>query len=78
MLDMTMVDILERLPLAENIKNALIDRSGPFAIYLETTLAYENGDWIKCQQLLDQLNVSPQEMLSAYLDSVSFAELFIT
>jgi len=76
MLDMTMVDVLERLPLSENIKEALISRSGPFAIYLDTTIAYENGDWIKCQQLLDELNVSPKEMLSAYLDSVSWAELF--
>jgi len=78
MLDMKMVDILERLPLSEHIKEALINHSGPFAIYLETTIAYENGDWIKCQQLLDELNITPKEMLSAYLDSVSWAELFTT
>jgi EAL and modified HD-GYP domain-containing signal transduction protein len=76
MLDMKMVDIMERLPLTKNIKQALIEQKGPYAMYLETVIAYENGDWKRCQNLLGKLHVSPWEMLSAYLDSVSWSDLF--
>ena len=74
MLDVSMADIMEQLPLPKNIKDALIDHSGPYSPYLITVLTYENGDWNNCQQLLDEINVSPEEMLSAYLDSVSWAD----
>ncbi len=74
MLDMPMVDIMERLPLPINIKNALIDRSGPYYPYLATIIAYENGDWKNCQQLLAEINVSPKDMLRAYMDSLTWAD----
>ena len=75
MLDMPMVDIMERLPLPVNIKNALIDRSGPYYPYLSTIIAYENGDWKNCQHLLAEINVSPKDMLRSYMDSLSWADM---
>ncbi|MCF6187044.1 MAG: hypothetical protein L3J49_06150, partial [Desulfobulbaceae bacterium] len=74
MLDMPMVDIMERLPLPVNIKNALIDCSGPYYPYLATIIAYENGNWKNCQQLLAEINVSPKDMLRAYMDSLSWTD----
>ncbi len=74
MLDMSMFDIMERLPLPLNIKKALIDHSGPYYPYLAAIIAYENGDWKSCRLLLGEINVSPKDMLQAYMDSLSWAD----
>ncbi len=76
MLDMSMENIMERLPLSKDIKMALVEESGPFSPYLETVIAYENGDWQTFQQRMETINVEPEEMLNAYLDAVSWADLF--
>ncbi len=75
MLDMPMSDIMERLPLPVDIKSALIDRTGPYYPYLAIAIAYENGDWKNCQQLLKELNLSPKDMLQAYMDSLAWTDL---
>jgi len=76
MLDMEMKEILERLPLSENVKAALLDGNGPWAPYLKAVIAYENGDWVRCRDFLRELGVSPQEMLSAYLDALHWSDHF--
>jgi len=75
MLDMPMADIMERLPLPADIKSALVDQSGPYYPYLAIAIAYENGDWKNCQQLLKELNLSPKDMLHAYMDSLAWTDL---
>ncbi len=74
MLDMPMAEIMERLPLPVDIKKALVDQSGPFYPYLATIVAYENGDWQSCQNLLETISVSPKEMLQAYMDSLTWTD----
>ncbi len=75
MLDMSMGDIMERLPLPADIKSALVDQTGPYYPYLAIAIAYENGDWKNCQQLLKELNLSPKDMLHAYMDSLAWTDL---
>ncbi len=76
MLDMEMAELMERLPLPANLKQALTAGSGPCARYLETVLAYEQGDWQRCTGLLEDLGIDTDRMVAAYLDAVDLAENF--
>jgi c-di-GMP-related signal transduction protein len=45
MLDVPMTVAIERLPLADTVRQALIDGSGELGQTLATALAYERGEW---------------------------------
>jgi EAL and modified HD-GYP domain-containing signal transduction protein len=67
LLDLPMSKALELLPLADDVKQALVDRQGPMGLILECILAYENGIWsqVNCNGL-DLETIS-----QAYLASIA-------
>lgn len=76
MLDMPMAHLLHNLPVAEEIKLALVDNSGPFVPYLQASVDYEQGRWNDCCRIIQHLGISQEEMVSAYLEALSWAEHF--
>jgi EAL and modified HD-GYP domain-containing signal transduction protein len=69
MLDMTMGEILEQLPLTDELRKALDGHEGAYGRLLTYVLAYERGEWdrVKCSQL-------PTRVASeAYLDAIAWA-----
>ncbi len=76
MLDVDVAELMERLPLPANIKQALTHGTGPCAPYLETVLAYEQGEWQRCTALLEDIGMDTDRMMAAYLDAVDLAENF--
>ncbi len=76
MLDMSMSYLLERLPLAGEFKEALIDKKGPLAPYIMAVKSYERGDLDHCSIYLSELGLEPEEMVSLYSKSLKWADLF--
>ena len=61
--------LIEGLPLAENIRAALIRHEGEFGKILHCVLAYESGDWANIN--FDKMTLN--EIRSCYLDALEWA-----
>ena len=71
MMDQPLEAVIESLPLSPDIVAALLRRTGPYAEVLETTLAYERGDW----EGLDRRTAGPDDAVTAaYLQALDWAE----
>ena len=62
--------VVGRLPLTDELKQALEDGSGPVGEALSTTLAYERGDW----ENVGCLGLSRGQIKSAFLEAVEWVE----
>jgi len=76
MLDIPMAELTQKLPLTEELKNALNERKGPLAPYLQAVVAYERGDFQACADLLQILAITPEVMINAYFKALAWADLF--
>ena len=63
-------DVLAPLPLGESVKAALVQREGPYADVLNVVLAFEFGQFEKCQ--LPGLTAG--DFTAAYLEAADWAE----
>ena len=68
LLGLPMEQVLERLPVSADVRDALLDGTGPHATMLMLADAYENGDW----ELVDGLSADA-ELPSMYAEAVSWA-----
>ena len=76
MLDTPMAELTKKLPLTDELKNALIERKGPLAPYLQAVIAYEEGEFQACTDHLQVLGIAPEVMINAYFEAVAWADLF--
>jgi EAL and modified HD-GYP domain-containing signal transduction protein len=70
MMDGQMDALLERLPLAPELRAALLGREGPLGEILSSTLAYERGDW----ERVSCLGLTRGRIKAAFLGAVQFVE----
>jgi EAL and modified HD-GYP domain-containing signal transduction protein len=70
LMDAPMSNILAKLPLAEDIRAALVERKGEMGETLDATLAYERGEWdrVAC------LGLARGEIKAAFLEAVAWVE----
>ena len=73
MFRMPLSDVLERINLAPEARDALLDRTGPFGDALTFVEAYELGLWEQATQLGKQLGVAPDKISTIYTDAVRWA-----
>jgi len=73
MFRMPLADVLERIHLAPEARDALLDRTGPFGDALNFVEAYELGLWEQATELGKQLGVAPDKIASIYTDAVRWA-----
>ena len=76
MLDTPMAELAKKLPLTDELKNALTERKGPLAPYLQAVIAYEEGKFQACTDHLQVLGIAPEVMINAYFEAVAWADLF--
>jgi EAL and modified HD-GYP domain-containing signal transduction protein len=69
-MDAPMDALLERLPLAPDLRAALLRREGPLGAILSSTLAYERGDW----ERVPCLELSRGRIKAAFLGAIEFVE----
>jgi EAL and modified HD-GYP domain-containing signal transduction protein len=70
LLNAPMERIVRKLPLAEELQQALLEGRGPMAEALRSTLAYERGDW----DAVDCFGLSRAAIKNAFLEAVVWVE----
>jgi len=73
-LDDEMVNIMDKLPLSENIKKALTGGEGELAEYLALVSCYENGDWAEVFALASKTGINVEKAPELYMDAVAWAD----
>ena len=71
LLDMSMEDILESLPLTEELRHALLQRRGPMGEALDCVVAYERGDF----DAVEFASLAPEDIRDSYLEAVEWASV---
>ena len=57
LLDMSMQELVEQLPLSHDIKLALLERKGPFGDLLTLEECFESADWNGVEAACQNLNI---------------------
>ncbi len=70
--ELPMQEILEKLPLPEDILDALIEEKGEMGLVLSSAKAYEEGEWMK----LKHLQLDPSIIRDFYLEAIEWANHF--
>ncbi len=65
-LDVPMEEALKIVQVSKNIRDALLERKGPFALVQEFISRYENADWQEVSRLMIVHNLSMDQIYDAY------------
>ncbi len=76
MLDIPMPDILEELPLATPIKEALLGLQNDYRFWLELTFCFENADWEQMDALMQKLALDPGLVALSYHNALEWTESY--
>lgn len=68
-MDLPMVEVLESLPLTDDINSALMEHKGPIGGILDCVISYENGEWNN----VETTDISPTVLRESYLASIAWA-----
>ena len=74
-LDTPMAQMMDKLPLSDGIKEALLNGQGPFAPFLDAAIAYEKGLTEECVHALNKLRANPEKMYDLYLEAIQFSSI---
>jgi EAL and modified HD-GYP domain-containing signal transduction protein len=73
MLDRPMLEVLDELPIDDEVRDALVGRDNQTRRLLECVMAYERGDWDACLDLAGLLGVARRALTPAYLAALEWA-----
>jgi EAL and modified HD-GYP domain-containing signal transduction protein len=68
LLDKPMDEVLQELPLTDEVNDAILNHQGPMGQILHSVIAYEQGDW---EQISD-LGLDNQSLKNAYLEAIQW------
>lgn len=72
-LDMPMNEALEGLSLSEDVKEALVNRTGTLSPVFELVCAYEGADWEKVNELSSEIGLDKDVIMKGYFESLRWA-----
>lgn len=67
-------EIIEGIPINEDVKNALLGQAGKFHALLEMALAYEEGDWDPLHAHVNELNLPEEDIPDIYFEAMDWTE----
>lgn len=70
MIDAPLEEVLEEIPVAQEIKDALISQEGICGTLYRLVLSYENAEWKKVKLLSDELGIPAGLLAQTYMDCV--------
>lgn len=73
MLDIEMGAVMEKLPVSDEVKDALVHRTGILAPFLEAVIAYERSQQQLFLTLLEELNIDSEPVAELYLKAVKYS-----
>jgi len=77
-LDEEMDKLMQKLPLSDAIKRALVAHDGRLSDFLDLVKAYETGDWKAFSELVAKLGINEEKIPEYYLDALGWAESMTT
>jgi EAL and modified HD-GYP domain-containing signal transduction protein len=72
-LGQSMADVLDDLPLPDDVRHALLGRDNHLRRLLDSIVAYERGEWTSCVTLANLAGLDPRALAPAYLEALRFA-----
>ena len=72
-LEQPLDQVLADLPVAEEIRGALLGEPGTFRDIFELIISYEQGDWDAIAAKTEKLHLQPQDTIDAYMKSLQLA-----
>ncbi|MCU4676015.1 HDOD domain-containing protein [Catenovulum sp. 2E275] len=72
-LDEPVESVMNKLPLSEDIKNALINKKGIIADYLSLVEHYEKAQWTEANLLINKLDLEPDQVPEFYNTAIQWA-----
>ncbi len=66
LVDAPLEEILNEVPLADELKEALLEQKGPCGALYSLVLSYEHADWSKVNQYAEQLEIPTNLLTSLY------------
>lgn len=76
-LDQSITEVMNILPVHKEIKTALIERNNYLAIYLALSLALEQGKWQQAKRVADRIKLMDEEYLNAYQESIQWSDAML-
>ena len=73
-MDQEMHILMDKLPLAEPIRNALTSGEGILADYLKVAISYESGDWRGFEESTNRLGIDQGAVPELYLEALGWAD----
>ena len=73
-MDDSMENLMEKLPLSENIKQALVYGKGELIDYLRLAVYYEMGDWEKIPEMAATRGLNEEELPHYYMEALGWAD----
>lgn len=77
LLDRPLSEILEGIPISEEIKRALLGEKNRFGLVYQYLLAYEQGRWERLSELGGRLRIDESRVSSLYLEAVRWSSGFL-
>ena len=74
LIDAPLQDILAELPIADEIRNALLYRKGASGALYQLVLSYENADWNTVNKLAGQLQIPAGILTGLYFEAMESAD----
>lgn len=74
MLDTPMRELVESLPLEEEVMAALCGERNIYSDWLEVAKCFENGDWARLDELTRALHLDPIKVASSYCEALVWAK----
>ncbi len=74
-LDTPMQLMMDKMPLSNEVKEALIHLRGPLMPFLQAVIAYEQGQPDECLQALQLLKAAPELVYDKYLEAIKFSSI---
>jgi EAL and modified HD-GYP domain-containing signal transduction protein len=78
MLEMPMADVLEKVPLDQPIKAALLGKPSKLRPVFQLMLAHESGEWQAARELSASLHLNPEDAASDYWQAQQWARTMAT
>lgn len=78
MLDMPMADVVEQLPIADVLRDALCGKETPFTVWLALTDSVEELDWERMESSMATLGLDQQTVERSYQEAIAWANAFFS
>ena len=73
MLDAPMHDLMAQLPVSDMVKDALVNKSNKYAVFLKVVIALERNEGRVFDRLLTEYVIDGKQVRTCYLDAIKYA-----